>query len=393
MTLGDIADTLGDRSGQDALLADTAALLERHPDDRRQAELLFSMALLADRRGDAGASEPLARQSFETAERCGAARWAAMAQAQLGWLHLARHEHSAASHHIEMGLQWAGHVQGDRERSAMEAKLLTLAGMVSINLGRFDDARSAFTAMMARGETLGEPRLQLAALDNLALIANYLGRWEETVAFGERMRSLGLLVGDSRRVAHGQLRLAEAAAATGDPDAAISWHEQSLVLFRVVEDRRLQAITLRSLGGLRLQRGDVQVALTCLSEAMVLHRSLTEAVEACEVAAHAARCELLLGRPDVARSAMNVLLERITDDLAAYPAFETFSVRWTCQQVLAALGDARAGPMLEQLHADIQARATELTNDTDRERLIQALPVFRAVVAAHRQHGEPTAPS
>ena len=78
-----VADVVGDRSIQDALLAEMAMLVERHPDDQRQARMLFSRALLADRRGDAAVSETLARQAFELAERCGAARCAAMAQCHL----------------------------------------------------------------------------------------------------------------------------------------------------------------------------------------------------------------------------------------------------------------------------------------------------------------------
>ena len=55
------------------------------------------------------------------------------------------------------------------------------------------------------------------------------------------------------------------------------------------------------------------------------------------------------------------------------------SRRW---QALAAVGDPRAAPMLAQLFSDVHVRATELTDASDRDRLIQALPVFRGIVAA-----------
>ena len=47
--------------------------------------------------------------------------------------------------------------------------------------------------------------------------------------------------------------------------------------------------------------------------------------------------------------------------------------------------------MLERLFVDVHACATEVTDTTDRERLIQALPVFRDIVAAHGRRGEPVA--
>jgi hypothetical protein len=55
--------------------------------------------------------------------------------------------------------------------------------------------------------------------------------------------------------------------------------------------------------------------------------------------------------------------------------------------VLAALGDERAGPLLAQLHVDVQATAAERTDAGDRERLIQAIPSFRDIVAAHAGRG------
>lgn len=56
-----------------------------------------------------------------------------------------------------------------------------------------------------------------------------------------------------------------------------------------------------------------------------------------------------------------------------------------------AAGDGRATSMLEQLFADAQARAAELTDEADRRRLIQAPPGFREIVAAHTRRGPPGA--
>ena len=64
-----IGDTAGDRSAQDAVQADMAALLERHPDDARQARLLICRALLAERRGDRSAFERHARLAVGLAEQ------------------------------------------------------------------------------------------------------------------------------------------------------------------------------------------------------------------------------------------------------------------------------------------------------------------------------------
>ena len=391
MRLEKIADTVGDRSRQDGLHAEMAALLNLHPDNARQAELLFSKALLADRRGDTAASEPLARQAFELAERSGAAQWAAKAQGQLSWLHLARSDYPGAVRHFEAGLPWAGKIEADFTRAETEAQLLTLSAMVSMQLCRLDEASRTLRAVLSRGETLGTPRLQLGAMDNLAVVAGYLGRWDDVRTWGERMCALADSIGSRPDFATGQLRLAVAAEALGDLAAAKLWHGQSLVIHRAVANRRMEAITLRFLAGLHLEQGDAQAALQCCAQSQTLHQALEEALEACEVAATAALCQMRLGQPESALAGLNQTLDRLRGELADCPANETIPLRWTCLQVLEALGDARAAPMLEQLHADVQARATEVTDTADRERLIQALPVFRAVVAAQARRGEPTA--
>jgi hypothetical protein len=61
------------------------------------------------------------------------------------------------------------------------------------------------------------------------------------------------------------------------------------------------------------------------------------------------------------------------------PAHKTIALRWISLRVLDDLGDARAAPA-----AAIDRRWTgaELTHGDDRERLMPALPVIRAVVAA-----------
>ncbi len=388
--LEDIADTMGDRSAQDVLHAQWAALLELHPDDKKRAAWLFSKSLLADRRGDAAASEPLARQAFDLAERCGAARWAAMAQGQLAWLHLARHDYAGSGRHIEIGMPWAGKIENEHTRVETEAKLLTLSGMVSVMLSRFDAARSALTAVLERGVALGEPRLQLGALDNLAAASNQLGRWEETATWGEQARALGQTIGSPQAIAWGQVRLAQAAAGLGDTAAAIRWHEQNLATFLAVDDRRMQAVTRRFLAGLHLAQGEATVALQYGVQAQALHEALNDPLEACDVMATMALCEVRLGQPGSALLALDKVLHRLHSELADYPAHETIDLRWTCQQVLEALGDARAAAMLEQLHADVQARAAEVTDVADRDRLIQAIAAFREVVAAYRRRAQPS---
>ncbi len=383
-----IADTVGDRRGQDALQAEMNTLLERHPDDQREARLLFSMALLADRRSDTVASERLARQGFALAERCGAAQWAAMSQGQLGWLHMARQDYPTAATHIEIGLSWARRIVVEVSRAETEAQLLTLSGMVSTHASRRHEAGRTSAAVLARGEALGRPRLQLGAQDNLAVLAGHLGQWDEVARWAEQAHALAQAIGSRRDIASSQLRRAEAAEARGDAAAARHWHEQNLVMRRALADPREEARALRYLARLLLAQGDAQSALECCSQALILHQMLEDKVEAGYAEAIAALCEVRLGRPAEALARVNATLGCLQQELATCLAIDTLAARWICHQVLEALGgerDQRAGPLLDQLFADVQARATAVTDADDRDRLIQAIPDFRDIVAAYER--------
>ncbi len=389
-----IADAAGERATQKALHAEMATLLEREPDGACQARLSMAMALLADHLGDMAGSVRLAQQTFEQAERCGAAESAAESQCQLAWLSMrAEADESVTARHIEIGMEWAAKVPAERNRAKVEAQLLTLQGKIAIRCCRFDEARSALTAVVSRGEALGAPRLQINALSALTDIAASVGQWDESRAWAERMHTVTLAAGVQSGVGWALASLGRSAAAQGDHATAIRWYEDSLTILRAIGDRRLVAYTLQPLADLHLRQGDAETASRCCAEAQALHQSLSDPLSAIAVAAHAARCELLLGRPEVARPAVHALLDRLDGELAAFHPAKKIHPRWICQQVLEALGDARAAPLLEQLHADVQASAADLTGPADRERLIQTLTDFRGVVAAYQRRGDQQAPA
>lgn len=383
-----IADVVGDRPAQEAAIREMSALLERHPDDASEASLRLSLSLLADRRSDAAASATHAREAFELAERCGNAQTAALAQGQLAMLQLAQQAPLRVIAHVETALSWASRIESDHARAHTEAQLMGPLATASIQLCRFDEARVTLLMVLARGEALGLPRVQIGALTNLADAAVRQGRWDEVVDRAERLRTLGQSIGNAWGEANAHAFLGLAAQARDDPAAAIRCHEQALATLHATGDRRLDALLLQRLAVCRLAQGDAAGAMQAQAESQAAYETLNDALGACESAAQGALCAARLGRLNVARATVERLLTRLGGDLAERRAHETMALRWSCQQVLQAAGDARAAPMLAHLNADVHARAAELTGPEDRERLVQALPVFRAIAAAHAQGGE-----
>ena len=146
-------------------------------------------------------------------------------------------------------------------------------------------------------------------------------------------------------------------------------------------------MSMLGLGKACLGSGDAAAAYHWLCQAQASFEQVDEPNWAAENVAHAALCQIRLGQFDAARASVNQVLDCLQGELADYPADNLINLRWTSQQVLEALGDPRAMPLLGQLHADVQALATAMTDAEDRGRLIQAIPDFRAIVAAFQQQG------
>jgi hypothetical protein len=256
--------------------------------------------------------------------------------------------------------------------------------MVSIVLCRFDEARAALNAVLAYGEAIGSQFMQYSALDNLAIVAAYQGHWQESAKWAECMRALAEPAGALRRLACAQGHLAAAAEALDDRVAALHWHHLALSSSRGSGSRTLEAESLQRLGVLQREQGDVRAGPQWHAQAQALYEALGDPVGASESAAYSALCALELGQSDEAQVSVTVLLDRLDAELADRPAHELIRLRWICLQVLEARGEPGAGPLLDRLAADLQARAAELTDTADRDRLIRALPVFRSIDVAWR---------
>jgi class 3 adenylate cyclase/tetratricopeptide (TPR) repeat protein len=384
-----IADIVGDRAAQDTVHAAMALLLEQHPDDRLKADLLWTQALLADRRSNNVAAEQLSRQAIDLAQRSGAAETAALSHGMLAWLAYLRDDHACANDHLKQGLQWAALIEpgATNPQSATEAQLMTLSAIVLIELRRFDAARDMLEAVLSRGEELGRPRVRLGALDHLCEIEINQGRWQEVASRAEQMRILADAGGFQIHLSGALKRLGLVAHAAGQPAAAQRPLRQALDIARRTENRKNESQILRALGICCLEVSDFADAARCFADAKTLYRTLGEPGNEMLATVYGAWTDLR-GNPRAnVLPIVDTVLARLDSEFADEAPHETLHTRWICRHVLDALGDTRAAPLLTHLHADVQARAAELTDAADRERLIQALPLFREIVVAYRKHG------
>jgi tetratricopeptide (TPR) repeat protein len=289
---------------------------------------------------------------------------------------------------MDVAMRWASQVEPEDTRLGLENRLLLVSAFVAQGLCRFDEASTASRTALAHGEALGKPITQLAAMQCLTSTDADLCLWESSAAWATRMYDLAHTIGSVPRMAGALWHLAYAEESMGRLAESIPMYEKVVAFCRSYGDQRKEAIALQRLGVVHSTLGRATDAWQYLAQSQALHQSLDDALEACVTTGYAAWCQLDLGLHDAAISTANGLLERLATENR--PAHETIEPRWACQHVLQALGDARAAPMLEQLFADVQASAAEMTDAADRERLIQVSPVYRDIVAAYaRRDAEP----
>ncbi len=382
-----IGETAGDRSAQDAAQAEMAALLEHHPDDGNLARLLVFRGLLAERRGDRAACQRHVEQAAALAER-GADAWAAArALHLLAWTHARMGDLVLALRLAEQSVAWAGRIEDEAERERAEQGSLANLALVLYYLCRYDEAGQINQRVLAWAEARGSLQAQHQALVGLIATASDLGRFDQMRAWSARLLTVARSMGATGVIGVALYSLGEAAESLGDTAAAIRWYTQALPACRAAENTRKVALLLFGLGRAHGSAGDAGTALQWHTQAQDVFQGLEPSVNADDNLACAALCQTRLGQTAAALSTVNGVLDRLAGERAQEDADQTITLRWSCHQVLEALGDARAAPLLEQLYADVQARADALADASDRERLIQALPVFRAIVAAHGRRG------
>jgi class 3 adenylate cyclase/tetratricopeptide (TPR) repeat protein len=378
--LTDLADTVGDRALQRQALQARLALLESQSAPQLRAETLLASALLADRCGDSSTAGESARQAVALAEQCEAGDVAAEAHGMLCWLANLRGDVQAARAHADAGLRWAASVRA--AHPATELKLLLLAAVVEMEVHHHGTVRTLLHDALQRSRALGAVRAQLGALDLLGNLAVIQGRWDEAEAASREMEALARRQGNQPRVGHALFRRAQVALAGADLATVQALGAEVLAIVQANGDRPIEAHIVLLMGQASAGVGDHATALQRHRQAAALFDELEQTSNACRARAHLALALSALGRPAEATVEMDTVLAGL-HAVPASAAEAAIEARWACVQVLQAAGDARAGVLLGQLAADLQAHLDQRTAEApeDRARLCAAIPLFRAVAA------------
>lgn len=149
-------------------------------------------------------------------------------------------------------------------------------GSLLTTLGRYEEARAAFTEMLRLAWQLGAPNKGGAALNRLGRIERQRGADEGAQKLLERALALFRRAGDLRGVASTLDDLAQIQRLRGDRDAALAGAHEALQIRRAHADQRGEAVSLYTLGTIELGSGHLATGEGFLQQSLAIRQTIND---------------------------------------------------------------------------------------------------------------------
>ncbi len=155
-----------------------------------------------------------------------------------------------------------------------EATLLTSMGVRYLNSGEPHKAVENFQQALTLNRSLGLRDDESATLHNLAGAWLQLGQYQQALDTENQAVTLARVTGIRRIEIGGLLLLGQIYQRIGEYPLALKAFQQTLVLARQTGSRNEEALTLNSLGSMHRNSGDLTAAADCFQQAVAIHRAL-----------------------------------------------------------------------------------------------------------------------
>lgn len=373
----------------------------------RILEVIYQQAEAVFERGEAQQAASLCQQGIEMALTTQNTQAAIALYSLLGNSMQRLSQFEAARENIEKGLELA--------RSAgnlhMESKLLNAYGMAHVLQGDLHQAGADFQHSLALARQVGDLRLQARPLTNLGMVANYqndylaareyfeqslaltrqigarngeavtlgnlgfiaanLGDYASARAYTETYLRIAREIGQQHFENIALINLSAQLGALGEIESAIDYAQDALKLAQHIEDQSGQAWALTYLGHHRLTQGRYGEADEAYQVAVQHWQELNQPVLATESLAGQARLALAQGNLALARQFVDDILSIVDQHGHLNGTDDPLRVYFTCYQVLALTNEARARSLLETAHTLLQARASQIPDQTNRQKYLE----------------------
>ena len=369
-------NTQGKRAEQRAALDALQSLADALDDDLRRAHVARRRGMLALRTADYRAQESAARQGIAFAERAGDAESRLDAQRLLA-------DALAAQGDLDGGRALAR----DGLAEARARGLRRLEGTFLNALSFIAELQDDQVTGLALDEQdlpiwreLGDRQGETIALGNVGADLLWFGEFAQARRHLEEALKLCRAIGSRQMECGPRGNLSQLALWQGDAAQALEQAHAAVDVAVAVQAADFEAGARFRVGDAELALGHHQAAAEAYAQAESLARAIGLGVH---YDATAGRARAALAAGDVA-GAM-VFIEALLAHRAGggeLVGSDPRRILFTCHQVLARAGDARAAELLSAAHAELQARAATIADAGLRRSFLANVPHHREIVAA-----------
>lgn len=370
----------GDFAGSIAAAQFAVSLAEAEQDIPHQARGHLEWGLTLWRRGDNETAQYHLGQASQLSRRAGLIDEETRSDLTLGAIYRTWGDFEGAIARMEQALtlsRQSGHWQN-------EGTALNNLGVIATDQGHYAQADAYYREAMAIYRQTGDRWNQGKILGNHGGVFIDLGDYAAAEAHITEAAHIFEAVGDHRARSHQLTDLSLLAHYRGDDETALARGHQALDLALAVDEWPGQANAWLKLGHARLGLGQVAAAKAAYQQALDIERRLEQFTPAMEAVAGLARVALAEDDLDRARGYAQEIVDYLAEN-TIQGAWEPFRVYLTGYQVLEAVGDPHARPLLREAYHLLQERAARLENETTRRSFLEKVSFHREIMQAFEQ--------
>ncbi len=164
--------------------------------------------------------------------------------------------------------------EASKAPTELRAQALNAAGLLTLQQGDYDSARSFFEQCLAIGREIGSLRFTSAALGNLGMVAQDQGNYVAARALYDESLAIDRKVNNPRAISNALMILGNLLYAENDDEEARRCYEESLQLRRTLGDKWGISGSLNNLGNVAYRQSNYAAARAYYAESLDLYRQL-----------------------------------------------------------------------------------------------------------------------
>ena len=165
---------------------------------------------------------------------------------------------------------------GDR---AGEGVTLNNIGLVYDDQGRYEEALAYYQQALAIAREVGDRAEEGTTLHNIGGVYHAQGRYEEALAYHQQALAIAREVGDRAGEGTTLTSIGLVYHAQGRYEEALGYYQQALAIRREVGDRAGEGVTLNNIGGVYDNQGRYEEALEYYQQALAIAREVGDRAE------------------------------------------------------------------------------------------------------------------